>query len=196
VLSRRLKNRWQAQASYVYSKATGNVDNSSTAQVTLRQFETPNYALVNAEGRLTYDRPHEFKLLGTYQVPRVDLSVSGYFRAISGRNYTPFQRYTNTELNNATNYRNPNLEPLGSRRLPKLVTLDLRVEKVFNVMDNRFGVYMDIENVGNASTVTSVLTRVPGTDVSTAGGTVTLPFDTPGTLVAPRQIRIGGRWSF
>jgi len=196
VLNKRLKNRWQAQASYVYSKATGNVDNSSTAQVTLRQFETPIFAVVNAEGRLTYDRPHEFKLLGTYQVPKVDVSVSGYFRAISGRNYTPFQRYTNAELNNATNYRQPNIEPLGSRRLPTLSTLDLRVEKVFTVMSNRFGVYADIENLANASTVTSVLTRVPGTDVATSTGTVTLPFDTPGTLTTPRQIRIGGRWSF
>ncbi|MEO7272323.1 MAG: TonB-dependent receptor, partial [Vicinamibacterales bacterium] len=196
VLNRRLRNRWQAQASYVYSKATGNVDNSSTAQVTLRQFETPNFALVNAEGRLTYDRPHEFKLLGTYQVPKVDVSVSGFFRAISGRNYTPFQRYTNAELNNATSYRQPNLEPLGSRRLPTLSTLDLRLEKVFTVMSNRFGVYADFENLGNASTITSVLTRVPGTDVSTSSGTVTLPFDTPGTLTTPRQIRIGGRWSF
>jgi hypothetical protein len=196
VLSKRLTNRWQAQASYVYSKATGNVDNSGGQQVNTRQFATPNYALVNAEGRLTYDRPHEFKLLGTYQVPVIDLSVSGYFRALSGRNYTPFQQYTNSELNMPSLYRRPFLEPLGSRRLPKLVTLDLRLEKIFNVTNNRFGVYVDFENISNASTITSVLTRVPGTDISTQSGTQTLPFETPGALVAPRQIRIGGRWSF
>ncbi len=33
VLSKRYTNRWQAQISYVYSKATGNVDNTSSAQV-------------------------------------------------------------------------------------------------------------------------------------------------------------------
>ena len=64
VLSKRFTNRWQAQFSYVYSKVTGNVDNNGGQQVSTRQFETPNYALVNAEGRPTNDRPHEFKLLG------------------------------------------------------------------------------------------------------------------------------------
>ena len=44
--------------------------------------------------------------------------------------------------------------------------------------------------------ITSVLTRVPGTDTSTPQGIVTLPFETPGTIQDPRQLRLGGRWSF
>jgi hypothetical protein len=203
VLNKRYTNRWQAQASYVWSKATGNVDNSGGQQVSTRQFETPNLALVNAEGRLTYDRPHEFKLLGSYQIPVIETSVNAYFRAMSGRNYTPFQQFSTSQLNTSgasSSYRQPYLEPLGSRRLPKLVSLDLRLEKTFNVSNDRFGIYVDIENVTNESTITSRLTRVPLTSVSvpTASGTtsVDLPFETPGALIAPRQVRIGGRWSF
>ena len=79
VLNRRYANRWQGQVSYVLSKSTGNVDNTSGAQVATRQFETPNLALVNAEGNLTNDRRHEFKLLGSYQIPRIETSINAYF---------------------------------------------------------------------------------------------------------------------
>ena len=79
VLSKRYANRWQAQISYVYAKATGNVDNTSAAQVATRQFETPNLALVNAEGPASYTPTHEFKVLGSYQIPRIETSVSAYF---------------------------------------------------------------------------------------------------------------------
>ncbi len=95
-----------------------------------------------------------------------------------------------------TAYRRPYLEPLGSRRLDTASLLDLRIEKSFRFGDDRVGIYFDIENVMNSSDITSVLTRVPGTDVSTQTGTVTLPFETAGALAAPRQMRIGLRWSF
>ena len=196
VLSKRLSHRWQAQASYVYSQTTGNVDNISGNQVASRQFTTPNYALFNAEGHTTNDRPHEFKLLGSYQIPVVDVSVNGYFRVLSGRTYTPWQQFTNAELNMGTTYRRPNLEPLGSRRYDSGALLDLRLEKVFRFGGDQVGLYADIENVTNSSLITGVLLRVPGTDVTTQTGTVTLPFETPGSLTGPRQARIGLRWSF
>ena len=76
-LNKRYTNRWQAQISYVFAKATGNVDNTSAAQVATRQFETPNLALVNAEGDASYTPTHEFKLLGSYQIPKIETTVSG-----------------------------------------------------------------------------------------------------------------------
>ena len=122
--------------------------------------------------------------------------MNGYFRALSGRTYAPFQQFTNGELNMAAAYRRPYLEPLGARRLDSAGLLDLRFEKTFRFGGDQVGVYFDVENIGNSSAITSVLTRVPGTDISTQTGTVTLPFETPGALVAPRQMRIGLRWSF
>lgn len=197
VMNKRLTHRWQSQVSYVLSKATGNVDNTSGAQVATRQFETPTLALVNTEGNLTNDRRHEFKVLGGYQIPVIETAVNAYLFAASGRNYTPFQQYTNSQLNAASSYRRPLLEPRGSRRLPRELQLDLRLEKTFSLAgSNRIGIYADIENVFNRGGITNVLTRVPGTDVTTTTGTVTLPFETPGALQVPRQVRIGGRWSF
>ena len=72
----------------------------------------------------------------------------------------------------------------------------MRIEKTFTVSGNRFGIHGDIQNVFNRGGITSVLTRVPGTDTSTPQGIVTLPFETPGTIQDPRQLRLGGRWSF
>jgi hypothetical protein len=200
VLSKRYTNRWQAQASYVLSKATGNVDNTFGAQTSTRQFETPNLALVNAEGNLTNDRRHEFKLLGSYQIPVIEASINAYLLAASGRNYTPFQQFSSSTLNTtgqSSQYRRPLLEPRGSRRLPRETKLDLQIEKNFTLTgNNRIGLYAQIFNVTNRGGITNVLTRVPSTSVTTPTGTVTLPFQTPGAIQDPRQVQIGARWSF
>lgn len=203
VLNKRYSNRWTAQVSYVYSRNRGSLNNGSGATVNTRQWETPNLALVNNDGTPVNDRPHEFKLLGSYQIPVIEASLSGYFRAISGATYTAFQQLTASQLNStgsATSYRQPLIEPRGSRRLPMLSTVDLRIEKSFSTGHNRFGIYVDLENLTNRAVVTGRQARRPSTTVSipVPGGSdsVTLPFETATGLVAPRQVRIGGRWSF
>ena len=107
---------------------------------------------------MTNDRTHEFKLLGSYMVPRIELSVNGFFRAMSGRPYTPFAQYTNGLLNAPTTYRQPYLEPRGSRRRDSDMTLDLRFEKTFGIGGDKIGLFMDILNVFNADTITTVET--------------------------------------
>ena len=47
----------------------------------------------------------------------------------------------------------------------------------------------------NQGIVTSVVTR-PTSVLLPTGVAFPLPFDTPGGIQAPRQIRIGARWSF
>ncbi len=200
VLNKRYTNRWQAQVSYVLAKSTGSVDNGSASQVATRQFETPNLGLVNADGNSTNTPRHEFKLLGSYQIPRIETSVNAYFRALSGNYYAPFQQFTNTQLaaNGASSqYRRPLLEARGSRHLPSFNQLDLRIEKEFRMPgSNKVGIYADVENLFNRGGITAVLTRVPGTDVVSPTGIVTLPFETPGSIQNPRQLRLGARWSF
>jgi hypothetical protein len=200
VLSKRYSDRWQAQASYVWSRSEGSINNGSSSIVTTNTWETPNLALVFNEGRVQNDRPHEFKLLGTYQIPVAEVSVSGYFRSLSGRTYAGFERFGTSVINAPTAYRQPFVEPRGSRRLPRQNELDLRLEKNFTLGTNRFGIYADIFNITNAGTVTARQTRTPSVDVSVPvpGGTepFTLPFETVTSLVAPRRLQIGGRWSF
>ena len=198
VLSKRYANRWQAQISYVYSKATGNVDNTSSAQVSTRQFETPNLALVNAEGPASYTPTHEFKVLGSYQIPKIETSVSAYFASTSGLPYARVQQFSNSDLNTSglsSTYRRLNITPRGAYYLDRLNQLDVRLEKTFLFAANRIGIYADLQNLTNVGTVTSTITR-PTSVTLIDGSTFPLPFDTPATVQAPRQIRIGARWSF
>jgi hypothetical protein len=198
VLNKRLSNRWTAQVSYVLSEATGTVDNTGGAQVSSRQFETPVLAIINTQGNLTNDRTHEFKLLGTYMIPVIDVSASTYWHMISGRNFTPFQQFSSSTLGlsgQSSQYRRPLLEPRGSERNPAERILDLSFEKVFRLTDrDRIGVYLQILNALNASTIITTQNRVP--NVSIAGISTPVAFGAPGGVIASRQINIGGRWSF
>jgi Carboxypeptidase regulatory-like domain/TonB dependent receptor len=198
VLNKRYTNRWQAQVSYVRANATGNVDNSSDAQVAGRQFESPNLALVNTEGEASFTPKHEFKLLGSYQIPRIEASINAFYRATSGLPYSRIQQFPTSIVGagSSTTYRRIRIDPRGTYHLPTLSQLDLRIEKNFNfVGTNRVGIYMDLENVANRGGITSVVSRTTSATLSD-GSTFPLPFGTAGAVQNPRQIRIGGRWSF
>jgi hypothetical protein len=198
VLNKRLSNRWTMQVSYVLSEATGSVDNTGDAQVSSRQFETPVLALVNVGGNLTNDRTHEFKVLGSYTIPIVEVATNAYWHMISGRTFTPFQQFSASTLGlsgQSSSYRRPLLEPLGSERNPWERIVDLSFEKVmpFSARD-RIGIYMQILNAFNASTITSTQNRVP--NVTIAGVANPVLYGAPGTIFVGRQINIGARWSF
>jgi hypothetical protein len=190
VLTKNYSNRWQAQASYVYSEATGNVANDGL--VAWRStYLSPSTGLVNTDGRMENDRPHEFKLFAGYQIPIIEVNLGGYYSAISGGTYTPNILVTGGTLNypgSSTIF----LEPRGSRRYPTRRILDLRVEKKFNVDVHRFSIFMDVANVFNADTVAVRQTRYPRRTI--AGNPV--DFDSPTAIIGARQVTFGGRWTF
>ena len=191
VLNRRLSNRWQAQASYVYSKTAGTVTSASQAAFSSSLFENPNTSLLNRDGRVPLDRPHEVKVFAGYQVPVIEVAVNASFRGTSGTTYTPFNRVASGRVN-WTSSVDVQLEPQGSYRNDAIRILDLRVEKVFAVDVHRFGVYVDVENATNSGIVTTRNARFPS--VGIRGNTVLFG---SATAVAPaRQITIGARWSF
>ena len=198
VLNKRMSHRWTAQISYVLSQAEGTVDNTGFGQVSSRQFETPVLALVNVNGRLTNDRTHEFKVLGSYMIPKIEVSANTYWHMISGRNYTPFQQFTQAALGlsgQSSAYRRPLLEPRGTERNQPERIVDLSFEKVFTLSGrDKLGVYMQILNAANASTITTIQNRVPSTAI--AGIETPILYGAPGAIIAPRQVNIGARWSF
>lgn len=191
VLERRLANRWQARLSYVLSKTNGTVINSGTAGFASALTETPNSSLINRDGRVPLDRPHEVKLFAGYQVPKAEFSINAYFRHLSGQTYTPFFRVTATRINWTTS-NDIHLEPQGENRIPALNMLDLRLEKVFTRDVHRFGIYADIENALNGSALLTRNARYPSASI--AGNAVLFG---GATAVTPaRQITFGVRWSF
>jgi hypothetical protein len=198
VLSKRLSKRWQAQASYVYSKVEGTVDNAASSVFGYQRYfyETPTTAIVNSEGPLAFDRPHEVKIFATYQIPKIELAVNAYYRYVSGRTYAAYQRFSSSLINFpiSSGGRSPYLEPFGSRRVEAESILDMRFEKSFKLSNrgDRFAVYVDVANAFNAGTVTRVVDRYPS--LSIAGNSV--DFEGARTIIAPRQVTLGARWSF
>ncbi len=192
VLTRTLANRWNAQVSYVLSKTDGNIGNTGLGGISSGQFETPNTILINSFGQADYDRRHELKLMFGYQIPRVEINLSGYFAAMSGWNYTPYNSVGRRTIAWSKNVSPVFLESRGSRVLPFNNVLTLRLEKQFNYQFHRFGVYADISNLLNQSTVTYVVDRANGTTILDQP----VAFGTPTSLIPARQVTLGVRWSF
>jgi hypothetical protein len=204
VLDKRFTNRWMGRVSYVLSKSYGSIDNNAESSFGVnsstnggggtRQYENPNVSLVNANGELTNSRRHEVKVMLGVQVPVVEVGLNAYFRALSGRPYTPFQQFASGQINFVTAGRRVLLEPRGSRRRENENILDLRLEKLFKLGagKNRLAVYADITNALNASTVNAVQVRVPDLVI----GVETVDFEGPTGVVSPRQVILGARWSF
>lgn len=196
-LDKRFSNRWQARVSYVLSKSEGSQDNdgfSSYGKSTL--YESASRALVNRYGRLTNDRTHEVKVLASYQIPKIDVTVGTYFNILSGRTYTPFQQFRTSEINYvaASSGRRVLLEPQGSRREPTRHLLNLRFEKTFTLEGrNRLGFFADISNVFNSGVITDIQDRYPSVSITGVGA---VNFGAARAVVAPRQVNLGARWSF
>lgn len=191
VLTKSYSNRWQGQLSYVWSKTEGTVSNGGTASVTGSFFENPSFSLVNAKGLMGLDRTHEVKFFAGYNIPKIDVSLNAYYRAIGGSTYQAEMSVSGSTLN-WTGSSNIPLEPRGSRRLDMLHQIDLRAEKSFNIDVHRFGVFVDVQNLLNKDTITGVQTRYPRRTIS---GNV-VQFGSPTAIQQARQLTVGGRWTF
>jgi hypothetical protein len=115
---------------------------------------------------------------------------------VTGNTYTPFQRITAGTFGwNTSN--DVQIEPQGSFRNDRLNLVDLRLEKVFNASFNRFGIYVDVDNLFNVGTVLTRQTRFPGASItSPTGDSVFVDFGGAASVTAARQATFGLRWSF
>jgi outer membrane receptor protein involved in Fe transport len=196
VVDKRFTNRWQGRISYVLSKAEGSIDNNGANSFGASTvFQTPTRALVNAFGRPVNDRTHEVKLYATWQIPKIEVGLNAYYSYLSGRNWTPFQRYSSRLVSYPlSSGRQPLLEPRGNRRLDSESYLDLRIEKIFRVGagTDRIAVYADVQNLFNEGTVTAVNARNPSVSIANED----VEFGSPTAVIGPRRWLLGARWSF
>jgi hypothetical protein len=198
VFQRALRNRWQGQISYVYSQTKGTIDNGTYSGIWSGQFENANNAFINTDGESTYGRPHEFKLFLGYQIPKIEVSLDGYFRWMSGTVYTPYSRIRASSLGwPFGGYTQPNLVSPGTYRNDNFNQTDLRMEKVFNIGFNRLGIYLDLQNLLNQGIVTNRQTRYPNRNYPGPNGEDNfVKFGDPVSLQTARQLIFGARWSF
>jgi hypothetical protein len=144
VAEKRQSHGWQAFGSYTFSRTSGLQPASGTNAAASAQVSTvapppvpqgvvfgrdPN-DLINARGRLPNDRPHMFRAMGSFHVPRTGLVVAANFQFFSGK---PWAASTLVPLPQTGNQPTQRilLEPPGTRRLSSQSLLDVRVSRSF-----------------------------------------------------------------
>ena len=154
--TKRFSTNYQLIASYVYSSLIGNYeglfrnDNGQTDPNITSLFDLPTL-LGNTFGRLPNDRPHQFKMNGTYRTP-FNLMLSGNFYAQSGIPFNqliPHPVYGDNEGFNVP--RGTAVNPFtGSTRTPTTFNLDFGAYMPFKMGEKReFRIMFDWFNVTN-----------------------------------------------
>jgi outer membrane receptor for ferric coprogen and ferric-rhodotorulic acid len=200
-VTKRMSNRWQVLAGYTFSKS--RIEGLSVNT-------NPNF-LINATGPLTGqaniggtnfngqigDRPHQFKLTGTYLTPWYDIGLAANFNSQSGAAFTRQVSVAQTVGGSST----VNVEPLGSSRLPTRTVMDLRVFKVFAFGDRSLETSVDFNNMWNVNTVWDART-LSGTinlrqNGDPNGAINTVPqYLSPAQVYGPRNIRFNVAYRF
>ncbi|MDD8019877.1 MAG: hypothetical protein PHU81_01640, partial [Acidobacteriota bacterium] len=185
-LRKRFSLGWSFDLSYVYSKATGLVQNTYwESELDEPLYNNPN-AHTNAYGRMSLDRPHQLKLSAVVNGPW-GINISTYTRFFSG--YASRRQVDSYPLAgyDAGNWV-VNAEPYGSYRLPSLFLIDLRLEKQFKFSNSMsFRVFGDVFNLTNANTTTSW---------RTTSNHPSIPFQYTQGILDARSFRIGAKFSF
>ena len=188
--TKRMSNRWQMLTGYTFARTR-----ISGVSVNVN----PN-ALINADGPVAGqlgERPHQFKLTGTYVLPFHDIGLAGNVNAQSGIAVT---RQVSTPLAVGGNT-TVNVEPLGSFRLDPRVVMDLRAFKTTRFGRRELEVSVDFNNIANANTVWDVRT-LSGTinlrqNGDPNGAINTVPqFGSPAQVYGPRNIRFNVAFRF
>lgn len=188
--TKRMSNRWQVLMGYTYSQT--RIEGTSVSV-------NPN-TLINADGPVTGqigDRPHQFKVTGTYVLPFHEIGIAGNLNAQSGAALTRQVSTAQSVGGNTT----VNVEPLGSYRLDRRTAADVRVFKTARFGDRSLEVSVDFNNVTNANTAWDART-LSGTinlrqNGDPAGAINTVPqFGSPAQVYGPRNIRFNAALRF
>jgi hypothetical protein len=155
-LARRLVNRWQFSASYSATRTnTPIVDGLNPGEFALTNRAGSNDP--NAE-IFAANRTWEWlgRVSGAYLFP-ADIAVSANFEHRSGIPWARQVLFTGVPVLSSITLRT---EPIGTRRLPNINTLDVRFEKAFRIgTGKRLQMRLNMYNALNANTVTATTFR-------------------------------------
>lgn len=194
-LQKRFTNRWQGLLGYSLSK-----DNLSRAGTSFSQFgggeeesagtsafTDPNQTINNDKGPSFFDRRHSFKASGSYQIPRIDVSVAAVVKIESGVPYARLVTLSQDVNGNAFNQGAITIyaEQRGERRIQTLKYADFRMSKFFDFgKTQRVEVMLDLFNAFNANVVTGVNSNTGAA------------FNNAISILGPRVLRLGARVTF
>lgn len=180
-VARRMVNGWQFSASYT----TTRTNNPIVDGLNPGEFALTNRAGANTPNDEIFSSDQTWEWLmrasGAYVFPK-NVIVSANFEHRSGRPWARQVLFSGVPVLSNVTLR---VEPIGSRRLPNLNTLDLRVEKSFTLRHSRRVVArVNMYNVMNANTVTGVTMR---------SGPL---FNVPNGIMQPRNIETSIGFNF
>ena len=221
--TKRFTNNYQFIASYVYSSLIGNYEglfrnDNGQADPNITSLFDLQSLLNGTYGRMPNDRPHQFKLDGSYRTP-FKLLIGASFRAQSGIPYNqliPHPIYGNNEgfglprgtaivpAVTTTQAGFPNVvNSIGSNRTPTTLNLDMNAsypikfgEKKelrfqadwFNVFNNQRAIRLD--------ETFSINSGIPGV-ANTPANRIANPFYGAGTIFQfPSSLRLGIKFTF
>ena len=185
-LDKRMSNNWQAQISYVWSKAYGLLPSSgfgAASSQTTRVYgsslaKDPNQ-FINATGHLLNDRTHTFRITGTLLLP-FDVLFGWNYAYFNGKPWASRGRVERDVLPQGG--RNVFLESPGSQRLEDQNLLDFRISKTAFLADTtRFELFVDALNLMNATSPEDVASQTWDSSLFGVGE----------RFVDPRRLMIG-----
>ena len=179
--NKRFSHKWQMVAGLTFGKNTGGLNQSSgtgSGQSATTDLNDPNL-LTYSNGIVGNDSPVAFRLSGSYQAPWA-LLVAGTLVSNSGYPYVSTYSVTRANFANICTAncgtglirgsQTVFLSARGDERLPSVTLLDLRLSRPINFGQGRKIVpEIDVFNVTNRYTPTSVSTAVGGTYLSPRG---------------------------
>ena len=209
-------DKWFLQGSYTWARSTGNTEGgvkSDIAQADTGTTQDFDYRelMLGANGPLPNDRKHTLKLFGNYEINE-QWSVGGNLLVQSGRPINCFGVYGGDPLHYGASYfscsntpgtdadgdgvldNGTTLVPRGSAgRTPWQRQLDLNVAWKPAFADGRMTFKLDVFNVFNARTVTSVNEAAETNQGSPLFNTL---YRVPTGFQAPRAVRLMLQYAF
>ena len=188
VISRRMANRWSANASYAYNNAVDRWDSANAYEdptnidkLNGAQF-APEQTGSGISGIFT-NAKWLVKASGVYQIPFIEANLSAFFNARQG---FPFPQgiLTPNRINGA-GQATVLLDPLGDVRNERLQTIDLRLDRPVTLGRVRLIPSLEAFNLTNVNTVLSRQRNQAAANANRISG-----------IVAPRVLRFGLRMTF
>ncbi|MGH9140990.1 MAG: hypothetical protein ACRD2I_07600, partial [Vicinamibacterales bacterium] len=144
-VAKRYSHRWQANVGYAFARLRGLTAGAVD----------PN-DVTNAEGRQSIDRPNMFSVTTSYDVPRIDVQLSGNVVVVQGTPYAPVVQVVLPQ-----GRRSINLAPTDSFRGPVEKHVYIRVSKIlFRTDHSRLELSGEVRNAfqdtANQTRVTTV----------------------------------------
>ncbi len=193
-----MSNRWQMLVGYTWSQSRVEGLSVNTNPNNLLNVTGPLAGQNTDFNGQIGDRPHQFKLTGTYVLPWHEIGLAGNFNSQSGIVITRQITVAQTVGGNST----VNVEPLGSYRLPHRARWPISASSRTRASATRsLDLSVDFSNITNSNTVW---------DARTLGGTINLrqngdpngaintvpQFASPAQVYGPRNIRFNVAFRF